>query len=77
MKGLEKAIGLTVVHPTWEKTRPGDDNDTHCGWVFAEPGQAKANPLGNGSFAFNDITPDPINGATYIRDLYDMVGESG
>ena len=27
MKGLESAIGLTVVHPTWERTRPNDEND--------------------------------------------------
>ena len=55
MKGLENAIGMTVVHPTLVRTRPNDENDMHCGWVFAEPGEAQTNPLGNGTYIFNDI----------------------
>ena len=40
MKGLEKAIGMSVVHPTLVRTRPNDANDAHVGWIFGEPGKA-------------------------------------
>lgn len=33
LKGLQDMIGVSVVHPTWEKTSD-DPSDTHCGWVF-------------------------------------------
>ena len=36
-QGLEAAIGVSVVHPTWQKTKPDDPNDEHCGWTFASP----------------------------------------
>ena len=42
--------------------------------MFGEPGVAKASRAGHGDFIFNDITPDTLNGAKFIRDLYDMVG---
>jgi glutathionyl-hydroquinone reductase len=31
LKGLEGAIGVSVVHPTWQRTRPDDPEDSHCG----------------------------------------------
>jgi glutathionyl-hydroquinone reductase len=34
LKGLEDVISVTIVHPTWRRTRPNDPEDTHCGWVF-------------------------------------------
>jgi len=34
MKGLTDVIGLSVVHPTWARSRPDDENDLHCGWQF-------------------------------------------
>ena len=37
MQGLEDAIGVSVVHPTWQRTKPGTD-DEHTGWTFADPG---------------------------------------
>ena len=37
MQGLEEAIGVSVVHPTWQKTKPADPSDEHCGWTFAAP----------------------------------------
>ena len=74
MKGLENVIGMTVVHPTWARTRPDDEKDTHCGWQFGEPGVPVVSVSGNGSFAFDDVTPDPYCGAKYIRDLYDKSG---
>ena len=35
LKGLEDIITTSSVHPTWQKTRPGDDTDMHAGWAFA------------------------------------------
>ncbi|KAH8061303.1 glutathione dehydrogenase [Aureococcus anophagefferens] len=33
LKGLEDVIAVSVVHPTWQKTRD-DADDAHCGWVY-------------------------------------------
>jgi hypothetical protein len=29
-------IGHSVTHYTWQRTRPDDESDKHCGWVFRE-----------------------------------------
>lgn len=72
MKGLQDAIGLTIVHPTWSKTKPDDDSDEHHGWTFCEPGTVFKNRNGFGSFAFDDTTMDPHNSERkFIRDFYD------
>jgi putative glutathione S-transferase len=34
LKGLEDCISVSIVHPTWQKTKPLDENDTHVGWTF-------------------------------------------
>ena len=34
LKGLDDSIGVTVTDPLFHKTRPDDEEDTHCGWVF-------------------------------------------
>ena len=34
IQGLQDAIGLSVTHSTWQRTKPGTD-DQHCGWAFA------------------------------------------
>lgn len=39
VKGLQDVIGLTVVHPTWQRSRPQNPEDNHHGWIFTEPGQ--------------------------------------
>ena len=36
-QGLEDAIGVSAVHPTWQKTKPDDPSDEHYGWTFASP----------------------------------------
>lgn len=75
MKGLESAISVTSVHPTWRKTRPDDPNDTHAGWAFARPGEVFSNPAGVGSFpADNACGEDPVAGHRFVRDVYDAVG---
>lgn len=38
LQGLEDVIGLSIVHPTWQRTRPEDPEDGHNGWAFANPG---------------------------------------
>jgi putative glutathione S-transferase len=39
LKGLESAIGITVVDPVFQRTRPDDDEDSHVGWLFREDDQ--------------------------------------
>ena len=57
VQGLEGAIGLSVAHPTWQRTRPGDPADAHTGWAFAAPTDP---PLANaaGSFGCEGCIPD-------------------
>jgi len=77
MKGLEDAISVTVVHPTWQYTRRGQDE--HTGWVFGDPrGEPLKNSEGNGgpfppAFANND--PDPFVDAKSIRDVYEAAND--
>jgi hypothetical protein len=53
LKGLGDCISHTVVHPTWQRTRPSEESDKHCGWAFYQSGvdAPLANPTGHGSFA--------------------------
>mmetsp|Transcript_3403 Transcript_3403/g.10105 ORF Transcript_3403/g.10105 Transcript_3403/m.10105 type:complete len:340 (+) Transcript_3403:252-1271(+) len=76
LKGLEDAISYSVVHPTWQRTRPDDPEDAHCGWVYRAPGdEPLSNSLGHGSFACDDaLIPDP-GGAASIRDVYAKIGD--
>jgi hypothetical protein len=49
LKGLEGTISITVVHPTWQKTKPNDPADSHTGWVFGKPeGAPLVNTAGKG-----------------------------
>eukprot|EP00301_Raphidiophrys_heterophryoidea_P024026 c7673_g1_i1.p1 GENE.c7673_g1_i1~~c7673_g1_i1.p1 ORF type:complete len:355 (-),score=62.31 c7673_g1_i1:124-1158(-) len=57
VKGLENVIGLTIVHPVFEKTS-SDPEDKHNGWVF------KVDP------DFPECTTDPIRGCKTLRELY-------
>lgn len=58
LKGLDDVIGVTVVKPKWERTREGEE---HFGWAFAKFDGEEP-----------DCTPDPINGAKFVRDLYEL-----
>jgi glutathionyl-hydroquinone reductase len=73
LKGLSDVLPVTVVHPTWKKTRP--DQDEHAGWVFGDPkGLPFTNTLGNGGPfppAYPDTEPDPISNAKSIREVYE------
>jgi len=72
LKGLEHIIGLSIVHPTWQKTKPNDEKDEHYGWTFGENGVPFKNPKGYGEFTFTDLKPDTLNHAKCIRDLYEL-----
>ena len=77
LKGLEEAVTVSVVHPTWQRTKPGVDEDTHCGWVYKNQGDPPlSNPLGHGSFACDSgLRPDTYTHAASVRDVYEAVGD--
>lgn len=75
MKRLEKCITVSVVHPTWRRTRPDDATDSHMGWAFnAEP---LWSPTELDKFQLTGCTPDQVNGTKFIRDLYELAGYTG
>ena len=78
LKGLEDVISHSIVHPTWGKTKPDDDNDKHHGWVFKEPGNAPmSNPLGHGSFVCDDaLISDNVTNCKSVREIYELGGDS-
>jgi len=79
MKGLDDMIGLSITHPTWQRTRPDkkDPEDTHTGWFFASPEDPPvSNPEGLGSIDCSGCVPDPINGAKFVRDLYELANDT-
>jgi len=50
LKGLQDVVSVSVVHPTWQRTRPDSEEDSHAGWVFRKPGDAPlASTTGGGS----------------------------
>jgi len=82
LKGLTDTIGVTVVHPIWQKTRPGTDE--HAGWFFgttkedADDGASWTNQMGRGgpfSTHYPDTTPDPFTGSKSIREVYESVDD--
>jgi glutathionyl-hydroquinone reductase len=75
LKGLQDFVGITVVHPVFQRTRPNDDSDTHTGWAFidAEATPTIAGPTGVGKYSSRGAQLDPIHGASFIRDLYERV----
>ncbi|GMH44725.1 hypothetical protein BSKO_12677 [Bryopsis sp. KO-2023] len=75
LKGLDGCIGMSVVHPTWQRTRP--EKDEHIGWAFASPQDPPlSNANGIGAFPADDCIPDTVNGAKFIRDLYEAVNDT-
>lgn len=74
LKGLEDTISVSIVHPTWRKTRPDDPKDEHVGWHFRSPGDAPVpNENGYGANECDDaLVPDTVNGCATIRELYEM-----
>ena len=80
LKGLTDVISVTVVHPVWQKTKPGSDE--HAGWMFgsADPTTKEEwkNAAGNGgpfSTHFPETKPDEFVGAKSIREVYESVND--
>ncbi|KAG6611536.1 Glutathione S-transferase [Phytophthora cinnamomi] len=72
--GLEDVIGLSVAHPVHQKTKPGDDSDSHSGWAFVDPETTPTVVGKNGKeFPTADCIPDTVNGVKFVRDLYEKV----
>ncbi len=79
LKGLEQAgiVTFTAVHPTWQRTRPQDAEDKHCGWAFYDSSSKipLKNSNGFGAFVVEGCEPDPNHsaeeGVAFIRDLYE------
>lgn len=68
---------MSVVHPTWQQSRPDIEGDTHCGWTFRSPTDSPVvQTSGHGSFACTDCVPDDVNNARFIRDLYEMANDT-
>jgi putative glutathione S-transferase len=73
LKGLKNHIGLSIVHPTMQKTKPGIDE--HRGWVFRKETDDPITPVsGYGSFPCDYCIPDPVNNAKNLRELYELAG---
>lgn len=81
LKGLEEAVSVTIVHPTWRKTKPDDPNDEHRGWIFGNPdGDSFTNTNGlGGPFppAYPGNAPDPFFNAYSIREIYENANDFG
>lgn len=82
LKGLTDVIGVTVVHPVWQKTRP--DTDSHAGWMFGtgeddDDGKTTwTNQAGVGGpfpTSYPETTPDPFTGSESIREVYESVDD--
>eukprot|EP01023_Acetabularia_acetabulum_P063709 TRINITY_DN8041_c0_g1_i1.p1 TRINITY_DN8041_c0_g1~~TRINITY_DN8041_c0_g1_i1.p1 ORF type:complete len:391 (+),score=45.13 TRINITY_DN8041_c0_g1_i1:27-1199(+) len=75
LKGLQDVIGLSVVHPTWQFTRPGKDE--HTGWAFRSlEDPPLASSTGFGSFDSTGCIPDDVNNAKFVRDLYEKANDT-
>jgi len=72
LKGLQDHIGLSIVHPTMQRTKP--DVDDHVGWVFRNEGdEPLSNSSGYGKFECKDVIPDTVNNTKTIREIYEKV----
>ncbi|GMF59870.1 unnamed protein product [Phytophthora fragariaefolia] len=72
--GLEDAIGLSVAHPIFQKTKPDDDADEHKGWTFVDPETSSTMTGANGkTYSTAGCIPDTVNHVKFVRDLYEKV----
>ena len=78
MKGLQDIIGLSVVHPVFQRTRVNDPEDRHMGWAFVDPKVTPSlpGPSGLGQYSSEGAIPDTVNNVQYVRDLYEMCSET-
>lgn len=77
LKGLQEMIGVSIVHPVWQRTKSDDPDDKHAGWVFRNTTDEPVVPVsGYGSIACDGVVPDNINGARSIRELYELSNDT-
>ena len=77
LKGLEDVIGVSITHPTWQRSRPNDPNDHHTGWFFAAPTDPPvSNSEGQGYFDCEGCVPDTVEGVKFVRDLYEIAEDT-
>jgi len=71
-------VGVSVVHPTWARTRESDENDLHRGWQFVDPSVTDyvTSVNGCGRFSTAGCTPDAVHGVQFVRDLYNLADPS-
>jgi putative glutathione S-transferase len=75
LKGLENHIGLSIVHPTLQLTKP--EEDQHSGWVFRNPTDPPVIPIsGYGSIPCDGCIPDHLYNSQTARQLYEMSGDT-
>eukprot|EP00471_Norrisiella_sphaerica_P000192 CAMPEP_0184484220 /NCGR_PEP_ID=MMETSP0113_2-20130426/5924_1 /TAXON_ID=91329 /ORGANISM="Norrisiella sphaerica, Strain BC52" /LENGTH=414 /DNA_ID=CAMNT_0026865097 /DNA_START=118 /DNA_END=1362 /DNA_ORIENTATION=+ len=75
LKNLTQHIEVCSVYPVWQRTRPKDPNDAHCGWVFVDPEKKDlhfTNTAGYGKYGqIEKCTKDTLFGKKSIRDIYE------
>jgi len=78
LKGLDGVISYSVAHPTWNRTKPDNPDDSHFGWVFRSPGSSPlSNLLGHGSIeADEDCIPDYLNNCQSVREVYELADDT-
>jgi putative glutathione S-transferase len=77
LKGLEDAISISIVHSTWQRTKPDDANDEHAGWVFrSESDPPLTTSLGFGLFGNEGCIPDTVNHAKTLREVYELANDT-
>jgi putative glutathione S-transferase len=77
LSNLEDIVGLSVVHPIFQKTRPDDPSDAHLGWAFVDPAKTPMVTSVDGSVYKTDgCTPDTVNQTQFTRDLYELVDKT-
>ena len=77
LKGLDDVVSVSIVHPTWQRTKPDDADDEHCGWVYRKLGDPPlSNPLGHGSnICDGALVPDSTTNCASIREVYELCGD--
>jgi len=69
--GLEHAIPIYSVHPTWERTKPSVDD--HQGWVFAHD-RPVIHPISGKEIETDEhCSPPPEEKWTSVRSIYESV----
>jgi len=76
LKGLQDHIGVSVAHPTMQKTKP--EVDDHVGYVFRQESDPPLQSVrGYGSVSCKGCIPDTVNNFSTVRQLYEASKGTG